>query len=205
MNFDPEIHALSQAVKTGQKTHLILDLDRTLAHMLIDWREWHEPSGIISCVLQFDPDYPQTRLGHKGINDATRRFGPRLEQKFIEFETNYELAHFRGYRLNEPLYHYIKQNPDQLQFSLYTSNVKAVVYPLLVELGLEQTFAHVVTMDKVTYIKPDPEGFRYILDPHIPKSRYLMVGDSASDQGAAAEAGIDYFQVHYFGAKLDET
>ena len=58
-------------------------------------------------------------------------------------------------------------------------------------------FGRIVGRDDVRLAKPDPEGWQ-LIDDGTPRQRYLFVGDSSNDEGAATALGIDYFTIRFF-------
>ena len=73
------------------------------------------------------------------------------------------------------------------------------------EIGLAPIIKQVISKDKVQLVKPEPDGFNLIQDwlqtklQVAPKlSEFMMIGDSVADEGAAKNAGINFFKVKYF-------
>lgn len=78
------------------------------------------------------------------------------------------------------------------KLALITTNWRESVDIMLSNHELESLFDIVISGDEVTMHKPDPEGIHTVLKTlKVPKSRAVMIGDSAHDLGAAQNAGID--------------
>ena len=149
-------------------------------------------------MREIDPGFAHINLGHSDINTAIAKYGPKMLKKFQIFEEEYELKYFTGLKPYPELIAFLKAEGKKYTNFLYTSNVKKIIYPALLELGLENSFSKVVTFDDIDFMKPHPDGLKFILDSAIPKSKYLFVGDSPSDEGAAKAAGLDFFKIHFF-------
>lgn len=67
------------------------------------------------------------------------------------------------------------------------------------KLKIDDAFEKIVARDDVMYIKPDPDGVRLVLGDEPDVSKFLMVGDSSADKGAAEAIGMDFFRVDRFG------
>lgn len=183
------------------KTHLIFDLDETLAKLNIDWSSYRK--GIWDTVATFDKplteDVPfEPWMSLTLINRAVEKHGETAKKTISSFITTYETSHYHGYTPNIPLLSFIQENKDVYSFFIWTNNSTAVIQDFLVKEHLCNMFKKMVSRDIVSYVKPDPDGFSYIRDPRVPLSQYLFIGDNPrTDQLAAQNAGIDFFLIDH--------
>ncbi len=173
------------------KQILVFDFDETIARIVIDWTAWH--TGVADIISQFDPTHIcSPGREHLSVNEAVRRFGKSLRDQLWAFNEAYEVANALGIEINEPLVEFNKTDQKYRKF-LYTSNSKIVAARYLAELGIETCFERFCFRDDVALVKPDPDGFwRVLHDTSVPLSRYLMIGDSSSDEGMAKTVGLDF-------------
>src|SRR6059036_1516999 len=83
--------------------------------------------------------------------------------------------------------------------ALWTNNARALTVPALERLGLADNLDLVVTRDDMRALKPDPDGWRVILE-HFGKRaegagdprNAVVVGDSWVDGVAASKAGVSF-------------
>ena len=178
------------------KKHIIFDLDRTLAHLLIDWMAFGD---IFSVVATFDkPLSKETIPFHELANRAIQKHGEMAQKAICEFNETYELSHYGGYTPNDELLTFIRKNQKTYPFYLWTSNARKTIQDFLQKESFITTFKTIVTREDVYFIKPNGEGFKKIYIPGTELSDYLMVGDSVVDEGGAKDAGIDFFKIDYF-------
>jgi phosphoglycolate phosphatase-like HAD superfamily hydrolase len=194
-----EVEKLQQLIGKKNKTHLVFDLDRTIAELLIDWSHWR--SGVLEVIYKLDPK-PNKEAFLKNIytyvNSFIKEYGNTAEQAIKKFNQDYETKYLTGLTPNKPLLAFNQSLPQNYSLYVYSSNSKKTDNFALNQMQLISRFNGIVSRDDVTFIKPHPQGFSFILNPDVKKSSYLMIGDSPSDQGVAHEAGIDFFQVNYF-------
>jgi len=75
------------------------------------------------------------------------------------------------------------------RLAVLTSSTSASILPSIDRISGH--FAHVITNDHVTNVKPDPEGIHLIMDKVGAKaSQTLMIGDSHADILAGKNAGV---------------
>lgn len=86
----------------------------------------------------------------------------------------------------------------RVPMAICTNKPAALVPPLLQHLGIEAFFAHILGGDSLPQRKPAPEPLQHVamLLGHAVKD-CLMVGDSATDLGAANAAGMPIVLVRY--------
>lgn len=181
------------------KTHLIFDLDETLTHLHIDWS--HFTNDFWQTVAKFDPqiviDIPKEESSSYTLyNSVIKKHGSQGKQVVADFCTLYEHNHFSGHTPNRQLINFIKNHHENYTFYIWTGNNRATVLPVIKELGLTSYITRLLAADDTTFSKPLPDGFLAIFDPLLhTRSQFLMIGDSTYDQQAAANSGIDFFQV----------
>jgi len=91
---------------------------------------------------------------------------------------------------------FIKENRDNYVFHIWTSNNRKTLEPVMKDLPVADVFSKIVTKEEVNLLKPSPDGFKVIFDPKKDQlDDFLMIGDSDQDEGAAKNAGIDFFPV----------
>lgn len=190
------ISQLHEYVQTHHKTHLVFDFDKTIAQIDVDWTNWH--TGVAAIYASYDPKH----VFHPGrellfLNDYVMRFGQEVSDEVGAFIQQYEMKHTRGFIPNDELITFIKAN-IHLNLSIYSSNSIDSLRAALAGFELENCFTTLVSKEDVVYIKPHPEGFNLIYDPKVPKSNYLMIGDSASDAGVARNFGVDFYKIDFF-------
>jgi len=114
------------------------------------------------------------------------------------------MRHYRDCLLRSPrLYDGVTEALQQLQahglpMAICTNKPSALVPPLLDHLGIAGYFAHIVGGDTLPQRKPDAEPLLHAA--HLlgqAPAQCLMVGDSATDLGAANAAGMPIVLVRY--------
>jgi len=176
-------------------SHIIFDFDETLATLQIDWSHWH--AQIVPLLQKYDPsvtDASDLNMFH--INILITRYGEVFRDEFVAFEQRIEQAHYHGYRVIKPSLQLLRDLHHQGKtLYLLTSNCRQVVEPILEELQIKGFFQKIVTVNDVENLKPSPAPWQLIAETESDKSQFLMIGDSASDSGFAANVGIDYLDV----------
>lgn len=195
---------LEEYLKKNIKSHLIFDLDETIAKMVIPWRRWEE--GIGDELRKLGEKILEARnAGEINLSDMqnmyVRKFGRKMRDKIIKHNERFESKLVKRFEKNEPLIKQIKKLTSYKKY-IWSSNTKVVVMRALSEAGITDCFEKIITRNDLTMIKPDIEGFGLIYDSSVPKSRYLFVGDSVSDKEVAKRAKIDFFQITYFGDNI---
>ncbi len=187
---------LREYLAKNPKKHLIFDYDETIARIEMDWSQYHPEMNKI--YRQFDPSekHPAFRK-YISCNDFVREYGLEIVGLIKKATEEYELSHNHGLTPNPELVELIQNNTDYVMH-VYSSNSRKSVVSGLKQLGILDKFDKIVTRDEVSFIKPDPDGFKLIYDPTVSKKDYLMVGNSNADQGMAEAAGIDFFLTEYF-------
>ena len=191
---------LHQYITQNAKNHLIFDFDETIAKLVIDWTDWH--IGVHKILQKYEPEHKLHPHGeYLFVNQFIRKYGIQVSQEIENFSQAYELQSLKSVKPNPEiidLIYQMSERPEKKLF-IYSSNSKKTIDLGLQKIGLDSTiFAQIVTRTEVSLIKPDPEGFYLIYDETVPKEKYLMIGDSSSDEGVAEAAGIDFWRVEYF-------
>lgn len=185
------------------KQHLVIDFDRTIAKMEINWSDWHP--GIIAIFDKYEPEhgYLEGQNPHPIYNALAKKHGKSLVDEVKQFNRNYEKQYLEGFTPNNQLIDFIKNNNSHKLY-VYSSNSRPTVLKGLDELSISDAFDQVISKDEVTYVKPNPEGFYLINDFNENKDHFLMIGDSGSDRDAAKAAGIDFLECNVFEKYFEE-
>lgn len=184
-------------------THLVLDLDSTIASIHLPWDEGYR---MLDVALA---DYGEPSFRH-AIMHENRVFG-RVFNEYLDVHPQALPIILKWARDFETLSSGYTPYPDLIetlsvfaasggQLSLWTSNVRATARDVLSSVGILEHFSAIVTREDVKYLKPDPEGWQHIDDGRS-LSEYLFIGDSTNDRHAAEAIGIDYFNISYFKDK----
>ncbi len=76
--------------------------------------------------------------------------------------------------------------------ALWTNNAREVARLALDRVDLATAFDLIVTRDEMTALKPDPDGWRVIVEEFGPVEDAVVVGDSWVDGLAATKAGVPF-------------
>ncbi len=87
---------------------------------------------------------------------------------------------------------------------VWTNNAREVALLALDRFALTPLFDLVVTRDEVRALKPDPDGWRVIVERLGPASDAIVVGDSWVDGLAAAQAGVPFVAYRPREADLEQ-
>jgi phosphoglycolate phosphatase len=87
--------------------------------------------------------------------------------------------------------------------AVWTNNAREVTAVALERFGLRPVLDLVVTRDEMRALKPDPDGWRVILEHFGPARDAVVVGDSWVDGVAARAAGVPF--VAYRSREADLT
>lgn len=86
--------------------------------------------------------------------------------------------------------------------ALWTNNAREVTATVLARFALAPHLDLVVTRDEMRALKPDPDGWRVIVERLGPVTDAVMVGDSWVDGRAATDAGVPFVAYRASGADL---
>jgi phosphoglycolate phosphatase len=117
-----------------------------------------------------------------------------LEDVLYDFRCNYLADDLNQDYLCPNVIDFIaKLRAKLIGVSLCTNKPKNLVRKVLLKNNIGSIFDTIITGDDVIEKKPSPEGIEYIIEKtSFKKSEYLMIGDSAIDQLAANQAGINF-------------
>lgn len=186
------------------KTHLIFDFDETLFWLVLDWDRYFELMEKELAPIDrklYDDLATQKRSLTGTLNAYVETYGIKAKQIITTMSVNFEEKHLARVVPNTELVDFVSVHRDTYRMSIWTSNTSRVVEKVLEEHKLSGVFSRVASQLEIMMLKPYADGFRYLAQSGVPKDRYLMIGNSDADKGAAKAAGIDYFHVDYFTKK----
>lgn len=190
---------LDAYIAKHKKTHVIYDCDETILQLQLPWDTWtHAIRNFLQALdTEILRKYERGELSLSTLqNEYVRFFGQEVKEQLIEYNSAFETQRLTGVTYNHNLLSYIRSSG--LTQYLWTSNTASCVLPLLRELNVDTSFARIITLDDVLFLKPEPDGFDHIVDEDIPLEKYLFVGDSTHDEKAAREVGIDFYKIDFF-------
>lgn len=178
----------------AKKKYLVIDFDRTLVRLEINWDGW--AAGVIKIYDQFGPhdDFDKSHINHLLYNHMAAKHGQPLIEQIKIFNAGYEKQHVRGFTPDMDLATAIKQLSKSKNLYIYSSNARETINRGLEELQIKDCFKQIIAREDVNFLKPSPEGFQLIKDFAQHKDQFLMIGDSDSDREAAQAAGIDFLK-----------
>jgi HAD superfamily hydrolase (TIGR01549 family) len=195
---------LTEYIKTHNKTHVIFDFDATLFLLVLPWSNWLE--GLKNYLVQVDAEiWDEYERGMLNVATVQNKFienhGATVKKFIEDHSASFEIEMLEKYEPNTDLLATLNEL-DHVKKYIWSSNAKPVITKVLEETGLADKFEMVVSKQDVEFIKPRPDGFYKIYDESVPKSAYLMVGDSSHDRGGAESAGIDFYLTDFFNVGL---
>ena len=191
---------LTEYIKVNNKTHIIFDFDATLFLLVLPWANWKE--GLKIELVKIDAtiwdEYESGSLNIAGLqNKYLNNHGQTVRDFMNNHSASFEMESLEQYKPNTDLISTLNELNHVHKF-VWSSNALPVIQMVLEETGLVDKFEKIVTRQDVEFIKPSPDGFYKIYDESVPKSAYLMVGDSSHDRGGAEAAGIDFYLTDFF-------
>lgn len=181
-------------IKEKNKKHIIFDFDGTICKLLIDWRPWCQE--IETLAEELETGVTIADVGFQKIQKiCIEKGGLEIRDKILEINYRNEKKYYTGYKLLPVALPLLELAKNYASLYVWTSNDRRTTGPILAELNIENFFSKVVFRNDVTFIKPDPEGFSLIYDENNPKTEYLIIGDSAADEGAGQNVGIDFLNI----------
>lgn len=189
------IKELEKYLGENKKTHLVFDFDHTLFALEYDREKIREEIG--RAYEKIDKDFGW-KAGEKvtpWINRYIKEYGEPARKMLLESYRKGEKDFSRCTGSNDELIRFIKESSYKLY--LWTNNTRKFVEGILSQYGLLDRFTLLVTRDEVKFIKPDSCGFELIRDPKVGLGEYLIIGDSKDDEGAAKNAGVDFFKIEH--------
>ena len=197
---------LSNYLAKNPKKYLIFDFDETLFKLHLPWDIFRKK--LHRFFVKIDPrlyeKLHQRMSSFSMTNHFIKKHGVVVLQKNLRMSGEFESKLLTGVSTNPKLINWVKNNADQYELFIWSSNIKTTIEKILAEHELSGVFEQVVAKDSVNFFKPDPDGFAQILakaqetDEQAQLDEFLMIGDSAADEGAAKAVGIDFFLVDFF-------
>jgi len=191
---------LEHYLNKNPKTHLIFDLDETLAYLILPWN--HYMDKIKDTLVKTDKKIYEKYI-NRNINLSelqnlyVENYGDQFKELFQENAVHFETHYLKKVVVNHKLINFILKDKNHKMF-IWSSNTTPVIKKVLEENKIYHKFKKIVTRLDVRLVKPSDEGFKKIYDPKISKNCYLFIGDSKVDLKAAQKAGIDFFPIDYF-------
>lgn len=195
-----EVDTIRELVAAKGYTHLVLDLDATIAHIHLPWAEGYRSldarlsgnggTSFHTAIVQ------ENRVFGHVFNEYVRTY-PHALPTIIEWARDFEAVHAGYAPHNDLITTLADMAADGIWLGLWTSNVRATARYVLSDIGLLSLFSAIATREDVTYIKPDIEGWQHLYDG-TPLKEWLFIGDSSNDRHAAEAVGIDYFNITHF-------
>lgn len=186
---------LANYLAKNPKKVLIFDFDETIFTLELPWHIFFD--GLVSRLLVLDPNLHEERSIVALEHRAVRQHGDKANQIINDWSREFEKQYLRGVTEHLVLTNFIRERHADFSIFIWTSNTREIIEPILKDAELFELIERTVTADDVQLIKPDPEGFSLIYSDKHALSDYLMIGDSTNDSGAAAAAGIDFFEVKH--------
>lgn len=190
---------LKNYLKTGKKTHLIFDLDETLAHIILPWDIWEKDieEKLKKVDLNILRDYKNHKINLSQLENLYVSKHPQTLDLMIKNSKKFESENLQDIRINHELVDFIKTSKNYHIF-LWTGQHSNTVKTVLKKLGILEKFEKMATRNNVKLLKPETDGFKLIYDGKTEKSKYLFIGNSWYDRKAANAVGIDFYQEDYF-------
>lgn len=192
--------SLEVFLRKRKKTHIIFDFDETLFWLILPWEVWER--DIITQLQSWDKKiyqrYRQRAISLSELQNLyVTTFGKAALELFRKNNLKFELTQLRNAVPNQELIDFIR-NTKGYHFYIWSSNTRSVIEQILEQYGLKKKFLKMITRLEVALLKPETEGFKRLYDSSVDTGRYVLVGDSTSDEMAARKIGIDFFNVRYF-------
>lgn len=175
------------------KKVIIFDFDGTIGTLLTDWNEWRRQFETL--VLKFDKntEVETVNIMYDAQNAFVKKYGAEFRDKLNQVCENIEDDFTTGFVVNEDVLSFINQTDKELY--CWSSNSRKTLEKYFLELGILDKFKKVISRDETFLLKPENEGFDYIYDSKIPKEKYLFIGNSETDKGAAEKSGIEFLNI----------
>lgn len=181
-------------IREKNKKHIIFDFDGTICKLLIDWRPWRQEMEALA--ERYKTEVVIAEVGFQKIQNAYIETGGReARDNILEINYRNEKQYYTGYKFLPVALPLISLAKKYATLYIWTSNDHRIIDPILTELKIDDYFAKVFARNDVTFIKPNPEGFSLIYNEKNPKTQYLIIGDSAADEGAGQNVGIDFLNI----------
>jgi len=188
---------LSRYLENNTKKHLIFDFDETIFKLHLPWEKYRVilREALQDLAPEVVDKYPTGSTFPIQLEIA-EKYGNEGTNVIIDSARKFETEYLEGVSKNEELVSFIKENSNGYDLFIWSTNTLKVINLVLDQHDMTNIFTDIVPRDRVDFIKPNPEGFKYINVPgNRDKAEYLMIGDSSSDEGAAKNVGIDFFHI----------
>lgn len=191
---------LSEYITKHDKTHLIFDFDATLVLMNITWPDFIH--YLRQEMAELDQDlweaHKNAEKASPFMKELVEKHGDKGIDLLVRHVPPFEIQYRDKYTKNEALLKEIADFRATYRLFIWSSNSRELVEDVLAQIGMSDWFEKMVTRNDVRHIKPSPEGFDLIRDPDVPLDKYLLIGDSSHDEGAAQAVGIDFYKHDFF-------
>jgi HAD superfamily hydrolase (TIGR01549 family) len=201
--------SLSRYLDQTNKKYLIFDLDKTLLDLRIDWTDFreqftHEVSSKIDRKIANIID-SNNGSSQDLYNQVIIKHGYSAKVVIDQFCQQWEQSHLLGFEENTSLTSFINQS-SKYTFFIWTGNNLKTAEHVIKQTSWCKLISLTLGKESTNLSKPFPDGF-YLIFNHGggKRSDYLMIGDSQHDSQAAANAGIDFFQVKPFGSFINQN
>ncbi len=139
--------------------------------------------------------YPHLSTGGSQLIEKFVIAADSVEKKLEHFRTLYKEHTLEGELLYPGVIEFVRTLKQAgCRLAICSNKPTYLVDKVLRHHGLSAKFDMVIGSSDVIVSKPDPEGLRKILNYFEQSpSRTVMIGDSKSDQQAAARAGVAFY------------
>jgi len=197
---------LDDYLRHNAKKTLVFDLDGTLCHLDLPWKEYL--SQVEDILEQIDPglyhELAPVSQTNSLINSFIDRYGDTVWQLERELAQAFEIGQLLGIAANQPLIDWILQHQHDYTLYLWSSNCDQTIQRALFEIGLDGQFKEIASKNSVRFTKPEPDGFRAIFVDNmieLPSPDYtdcvLIWNDLVADAGAAKALDLDFVHVQF--------
>jgi phosphoglycolate phosphatase len=183
---------------------VIFDLDGTLVDSKQDLAQAVNATRKHCGLVPLDLETVSSYVGNGAPVLVRKALGPNFTEEEVQQALEYFLEYYRQHMLDTTtLYPGGRECLERLHsagvlLSVLTNKPVRFSSDILEGLGVRQYFFRVYGGNSFEKKKPDPFGVETLLaEAGIPKSKALMVGDSAVDVRAARNAGIRICGVTY--------
>jgi len=191
---------LTDYIVTHNKTHLIFDFDATLVLMHIPWPDFARQmrEDVIALDAELWERHSTSGRFTPLMTELVDKHGDSGLQILLQHTPVFEMQYKDLYTKNDALLQEVETFREKYRLYIWSSNSRELLEDVLRQLDMHDWFDAIVGRNDVRHLKPSPEGFALIRDPDIPSERYLLIGDSSKDEGAAKAAGIDFYMHDFF-------
>jgi phosphoglycolate phosphatase len=188
---------------TGQPIDLvILDMDGTMVDTLPGIAHSVGVAMVAAGLPAPSPEFVRLNIGGGARNLVRQVLGPERADQTDDilraFAEHYDANAEWGTSLYPNVAETLEHLHGQVKLAVATAKSRAGTERVIDHLGLGGCFDQVVTMTEMVRPKPDPYCVELILDRlGLTPQRTLLVGDTVTDMGTAANAGLRAVAVTY--------